>query len=282
MPNKANIDVSYFPGCSMGASGNESNASLLSFCKNIGFNLIELKDWSCCGSSSAHSVDAELAFNLATRNLAIAPSTRPLLIACPNCLLRLRQAYIKLKNDKEYLEKYEKKWGKRFEPNLEIWHFFELIDNVDFNLEKFRKLSDLKFVSYYGCMLNRPPDMRYEKNYYGFMERILSTAGGVPVRWSYASRCCGTFLAAVRPEAVTEMVNKIMKGAIDVGAECIVTACMMCHMNLEIRCTIKRPIPIFHLSELLSFMSGSPITHSSMSKHIIDPMPLLRAKGLIR
>ena len=32
----------------------------------------ELEDWTCCGASSAHCTDEELAIDLAARNLAIA------------------------------------------------------------------------------------------------------------------------------------------------------------------------------------------------------------------
>jgi heterodisulfide reductase subunit B len=32
---------------------------------------VELEDWNCCGSSSAHSVDYDLAFDLACRNLSL-------------------------------------------------------------------------------------------------------------------------------------------------------------------------------------------------------------------
>jgi heterodisulfide reductase subunit B len=77
------IDLSYFPGCSLATTAKESNESLMKVCEKLGLNLIELEDWNCCGSSSAHSLDKSMAFSLPARNLSLAPSNRPLLVMCP-------------------------------------------------------------------------------------------------------------------------------------------------------------------------------------------------------
>jgi heterodisulfide reductase subunit B len=142
-------------------------------------------------------------------------------------------------------------------------------------------LKGLKFVSYYGCMLANPPEMRHEKNYHGLMESVLEQLGAESIRWPYHSRCCGTFLSAVRPDVVTPMVNDIVQGAIKAGAECLVTACAMCHMNLEIRCNLKKQIPILHFSEILSLAMGSTQSNSWFNRHLVDPRPLFKARGLL-
>ena len=67
------IDLTYYPGCSLKTTSQENNASLIYLFEHLGYNLIELEDWNCCGSSSAHSIDTELAFDLASRNLSLAP-----------------------------------------------------------------------------------------------------------------------------------------------------------------------------------------------------------------
>ena len=59
------FDLSYYPGCSMATTAQESNLSLLAMFNKIGYNLIELEDWNCCGSTSAHNIDSELALDLA-------------------------------------------------------------------------------------------------------------------------------------------------------------------------------------------------------------------------
>ncbi len=280
-----NSDISYFPGCSLATSAKENNLSLLNFCREIGLNLIELEDWNCCGSSSAHSIRSELAFDLASRNLSLAPIGKPLLAACPSCLLRLRQAHLHLKTDAAARSRYEYLWGRPADLDLEIVHFFEMLDITAlsrFFKDSGNRLKKLKFVPYYGCMLARPPAMNREKNYYGLMEKILSSLGAVPLTWAYSSRCCGTFLSAARPDIVSPIVNNIIRGAAAVGAECIVTACAMCHTNLEIRCDLRQQIPILHFSEILSLAAGAEDYKGWFSRHLVDPMPLLKSKGLVQ
>ena len=114
------------------------------------------------------------------------------------------------------------------------------------------------------------------------MEGILTSLGASPISWNLSSQCCGTFLAVTKPDITTEIVNHIMEEAIDASADCLVTACAMCHLNLEIRCSMKKPIPTMHFSELLSLAFGDNNYGGWFSKHLVDPRPLLKKKVLLR
>lgn len=280
-------DLTYYPGCSLATTAKENNISLIYLFKHLGFNLIELEDWNCCGSSSAHSVDNELAFDLACRNLFLAPAARPLLVACPSCLLRLRHAHHKLTTDAGARAHFERKWGRSYDANLEIVHVFEVLDSLnlmEFSRQHAQRLAGLRFVTYYGCMLARPPALNHEKNYHGLMEKMLDSLGAIPLKWGYSSRCCGTFLTVARPEVVTPMVNEIIQGAVNARADCIVTACAMCHLNLEVRSTLKEPVPVLHFSEILSLalgLGGSDEHKSWFARHLVDPRPLFKTMHLL-
>jgi len=268
----------------LATSARENNLSLIEVCDKFGINLVELEDWNCCGSSSAHSLDSRLALQLASRNLSLAPPDRPLVVACPSCNLRLRLAQLHLKRDENARLEYKSLWGRAFDPDLNIVHFFELFHEtnlLDFSGDDHQGLRGLKFVPYYGCMLTRPPALRHEKNFYGLMEKVLSAVGAAAFRWSHGARCCGTFLSAAKPAIVTNMVNEIVQKAIMAGAECIVTACSMCHLNLEMRCNLEKRIPIFHFSELLSLAMGSTRHKDWFSRHLVDPVPLLKTRGIL-
>ncbi len=277
-------EISYFPGCSLATSARESNQSLLAFFEAHGIKLVELDDWNCCGSSSAHSIAAELTHLLPSRNLALAPPQRPLLAACPNCFLRLKLTHMTLLQNRRAAEKYRRLWGRAFDARLQIVTFFDLLsDMVDRGVFKDnpRRLTGLKFVPYYGCMLARPPSMRNERNFHGLMEKVLVSLGAVPLTWSQGARCCGTFLSVSRPDIAADSVAGIMQAAVDVQAECIVTACAMCHLNLEIRSPLAIKVPILYFSELLSLSAGIGGGKGWFRRHLIDPRPLLQSKGLI-
>lgn len=285
MKNQDATELSYYPGCSLSSTAHENKISLDRLLSHLGFNLIELEGWSCCGSSSAHSINAELAHDLATRNLSLAPPGRPLLVACPSCFLRLRSAHILLKKDEKTQLKYEKRWARPFDSELKIIHYFELLDGKYMHhssKEKAQKLAGLKFVPYYGCMLSHPPAMRRERTYHGLMENILSSYGAIPLSWTHSFRCCGTYLNVARPDVVTPLVSGIIRNAMSAGADCIVTACAMCQMNLEIRCTSKLRLPIMHFSEVLTMGLGLGKGEYSgwFSRHLVNPKRLFKAIGL--
>jgi heterodisulfide reductase subunit B2 len=278
------LKFSFFPGCSLKASGHENTMSLLKFCKKVNIELNELDDWNCCGSSSAHSIDHHIAKHLPMRNISLAPKGVPLLIACPSCLIRMKSTYLNIKKDKILRQEYEEQWDKPFDDDLEIIHFFEIFNRIklnDFIDKPEEKLKKLKVAPYYGCMLSMPPDLRFEKSYYGIMEQTLGQLGADMVPFGYGTQCCGTYLSVAKPQLAENVVNKIVSGAMAAGAECMVTACAMCHLNLEIRCTIKNPIPTLHFSELLSMALGEKDQKKWFPRHIVDPLPVLKKRGLI-
>ncbi|MEW5735608.1 MAG: heterodisulfide reductase-related iron-sulfur binding cluster [Thermodesulfobacteriota bacterium] len=277
-------EISYFPGCTLETTAQENNRSMLVYLHKLGYRLAELPDWNCCGTSSAHSLNAGLAFDLACRNLSLAPKGVPLLAACPNCLLRLSEARLKLAQSPEKRARYEELFQKPFDPDLRIIHVFDLIDRAseeEIAAIVQKPLSNLRFAAYYGCMLNRPVSLARTRKYHGFLERVLEKHGAAPVPWSDGSLCCGTFLTVARPEVVTPMVDHIFTSAAKAGAQCIVTACAMCHMNLEVRVTVKNKIPVLHFSELLAIAAGSAGADRWFSRHLIDPRPLFRSLNLL-
>jgi heterodisulfide reductase subunit B len=284
MESPERLEFSYFPGCSVATTAAESNHSLMQACRILGLQLQELEDWNCCGSSSAYSVDPELGFNLSARILSLAPPDRPLLVMCPRCLHHLRHAHLDMQEDARRRRAQERRWGRPISPNLEIIHFLEAL--VRFGLDRLGKgavrgLNGLKFVPYYGCTLFRPPALHRQKYYQAEVENILTALGGEAVVGAYNQRCCGSFLSAVRPEAVTALVNEIIGSAVSAGADCLVTSCAMCQLNLEVRCSADRKLPIFHFSEILALALGAQDYEGWFGRHLVDPRPLLEDRGLI-
>jgi heterodisulfide reductase subunit B len=277
-------ELSYFPGCSLATSAKEVNLSLMQASKILGLDLIELEDWNCCGSSSAHSLDPELGINLAVRNLSLAPAARPLVVMCPRCLHQLRQAQLEMEQKPALRRALERRWGREIPPALEVVHFLEVLVRRGLShLTKSarRSLNGLRFVPYYGCTLFRPPALRRKKYYQAEMENILIALGGQAITRAYTNRCCGSFLSAARADIVTPLVNEILDSAVIAGAECLVTACAMCQLNLEIRCTWEPKLPVFHFSEILALALGAEDYEDWFARHLVDPRPLLEARGLI-
>jgi heterodisulfide reductase subunit B len=279
MSDVQQIDFSYFPGCSLATTAAESNHSLMQAARILGLNLIEIEDWNCCGSSSAQTMCRKLSLGMAARNLSLAPADRPLVAMCPRCLHYLRSAQTCLQADPDTREDLEAKWGRPISTDVEIIHFMEVLGRYGLDRLKAsacRSLKGLRFVPYYGCTLFRPPRLAKEKYFQGEMENIFTALGAQAVPHALMYRCCGSFLSATDPEIVTPLVEEIIGNAAAARADCLITACAMCQLNLEIRNTSGMKIPIFHFSEILALALGADDYEAWFVRHLVDPRPVIR------
>jgi heterodisulfide reductase subunit B2 len=279
MSDDVQIDLAYFPGCSLATSASESNVSLLQSARILGFNLIELADWNCCGSSSAQIFGQDLSLGLPARNLSLVPEGRPLAVMCPRCLYSLRRTQSYLRKEPATCRAWEEHWGRVINLDIDIMHFLEVL--VRYGLARLRQkarrnLKGLKFFPYYGCTVFRPASMAQEKYYEGELENILVSLGAQPITAAYSYRCCGSFLTATEPDLVNPLVDEIFASAVGAGANCLVTACAMCQLNLEIRGTAKMKIPVFHFSEILALALGAEDYEKWFRRHLVDPRPLVQ------
>ncbi|HUT15372.1 MAG TPA: heterodisulfide reductase-related iron-sulfur binding cluster, partial [Anaerolineae bacterium] len=80
------MKYAYYPGCSLHASAKEYDLSWKAVCERLGIELLEMADWSCCGTVHATSVDRTLSLALAARNLTIAEAMDLEIVApCSGC-----------------------------------------------------------------------------------------------------------------------------------------------------------------------------------------------------
>ena len=104
-----------------------------------------------------------------------------------------------------------------------------------------KPLKGLKVVSYYGCLLIRPPEYtgRWDDpEHPQSMDRVLGLMGAEPVAWSYGVDCCGGSLTLNRSDVAVHLVDKLVRAAREAGAEAMVTACPMCMANVDGRQTV--------------------------------------------
>jgi len=260
----------------------------------LDIHLDELKDWNCCGASSAHVYDHDVSVLLPARNLAIAAERgRQLLIPCAACYGRTKFAQRRLAEDPRLRAEYRKQFASDPPDGLPLVNLVELLSEADvLAMIKSRvrqPLRGLKAVCYYGCLLLRPPRVTGAENYEnpGMMESVFAALGGTPVEWSYKTECCGGGLTLGRVDVVRKLVDILCSHAQEAGAEAIVTACPMCQGNLDMRqkeaaAEFSRDyhLPVFYLSELAALALGYPKSKAWWRKHLVDPRPLLQEKGL--
>ena len=100
------MEFAYYPGCSLESTAREYNESTKETLERLGVYLREIPGWSCCGATSAHSLDQELALALAARNLSLTENMgMDILAPCAACFSVLRKAQKVLKHDRLAREK---------------------------------------------------------------------------------------------------------------------------------------------------------------------------------
>ena len=88
----------YFPGCSAEATAVGLGLSARAIAKPLDMELIELEDWTCCGSTPYGSLNGEEAILVAARNLALAGKTGlDLVTPCSSCYVTLYRANLYLR-----------------------------------------------------------------------------------------------------------------------------------------------------------------------------------------
>lgn len=278
------MKFAYYPGCSLESTACEYNASVLAAFEALGVSLQELEDWNCCGASSAHSMNQDLALALPARNIAIAQkSGLDVVMPCAACFNRHKMADHALKNDPQKRAMLEGTINFKYTGDINVLALLDVIANkIGLNQVKScvkKPLTGLKAVSYYGCLLVRPPEITQfeDPDNPQIMDRILETLGAEPRTWSYATDCCGGGLSLTKPTAAARMVSKLADRAAEAGAQAIVTSCPLCQINLEMRQgKTNAKMPIFFFTELIGLAFGLEKSKGWMSKHLISPIPLLK------
>lgn len=281
------LRFSYYPGCSLKGTAKEFEASALAVCRELGIELTELPDWACCGASSAHNTNRLLSVALPARDLIQARREgMDMVVLCAACYSRLKTAQYEMERNADIRRRIERMVGSAYDGGVRVRHLMEVLKD-DIGPGEIKKrikkdISRLKPVSYYGCLLVRPPEVLNfdDPDHPTIMDKILNAAGLTTQRWSYKTECCGGSLSITRPDVVQSLVNNLLDRASEAGADCLVTACPLCMTNLEMRRGPRRKIPVFYFTEILGMAWGLDETDSWFDKHLVDPRPLLRDLGL--
>ena len=281
-------DFSYFPGCSLHGTSREFDESIRGVMDCLGIGLHELEDWTCCGSTSAHCLDENLAVQMSARNLAIAEkSDRDLLVPCASCYSRFKAAEYEIKEHGKKVDfPYKGDVAIRFA--LDYLSDKAIMEEVKKRMVK--PLDGLKAVCYYGCLPVRPPKLTGIKDYENpmHMDRLVKQRGADVIQGSYKTDCCGASLMVTRMDLFKKLIGKILVHAKETGADCVVVGCSMCQMNLDTRQEAveadlgkKFDLPVLFFSELMGLAMGHKDAGKWFKRHFKDAIPMLSSKGLM-
>ena len=273
----------YYPGCSLEGTALEYNLSTQAAMKTLGAELVELEDWTCCGASAAEATSFLLSMVLAARNLALGERMDidgDFLIPCSACYLNLRRVEEHVRQDADLLAKINdalQDENLQYKGGVRVRHLLDVIA-TDFDPAKIaakvmHKLSGFSVAPYYGCQALRPYCTFDDPEQPRSMEPVIKALGADVHPWTVGSKCCGAALMSTKKDVALELTGAILKEA--KGADCIVTVCPMCQMNLEAyQGEISKArgedlgISILYLPQLMGLAFGLPENELKMDLNI--------------
>lgn len=286
------MQLAYYPGCSLQQSSGLYDVQSRRIFAELGAELVEIDDWNCCGATSAGKVDDFMSTAMPARNIGIAEGAgfSEMVIPCSACYSRTIVAQRRMADDAALKEAINSELAARIDGGLKISSILEaleariaagaLTDRVVHNL------TGLRPVCYYGCMLTRfpyavpvPDDVENPQG----MERILGTLKIKTIDWNYKTACCGASASVNDPETAHNLMARIMKDAVARGANCFVTTCPMCQMNLDAQqdafCRkndIADRLPVFFITEILGAAMDISPEELQTDRHFVDGTTLLK------
>ena len=288
------MKYAYYPGCSLHGTSIEFDMSTKAVASALDIELEEIPGWTCCGATSAHETSGLLALALPARNLLLAQEQNlDVMVCCAACYNRLREANEGIKLGDNHA-KVAEVLGRPYDGGVDTKHFLDIIvneyglDTLGAKVEK--SLDGLKVASYYGCLLVRKPEVVAfdDPEDPTFMDRLATAMGAEAVDWPYKTECCGGSLGLTRTDVVLRLVGDILEMALENGADCIMVACPLCQVNLDLRqAQINRRyktdyhVPILYFTQLLGLALDLPTKELGLEKLTVNPKELLRAKELV-
>lgn len=296
------LKYAYYPGCVAQGACRELYLSTALLTQALDIELIELKKAACCGSGTYKEDSQLLEDTVNARNIALAESLNlPLLTHCSTCQgvighvdERLKEAQ---KNDPAYLEQVngylKKEHCSPYKGTTEVKHLLWALV-ADYGLDKLKekiknKLTGLNCAAFYGCYLLRSQDnLAYDNPFQPeSLENVFRTVGANPIYYKGRTQCCGWPLSSYATEQSFKMAGNHLQEAIEAGADCLVTPCPLCHLNLESRqpeiekvIGKKLKLPVLHLPQLVALYLGISPDKLGLDRHVVSTKSILDKLGL--
>lgn len=287
------MDIAYYPGCSLKQTSGIYDEQSVKVFKTLGINLKEIEDWNCCGATSAGKYDDFLAAAMPARNIGIAEKAgfEEIVIPCSACYSRTLVAQARMNDDAVLKDEINAGLKQKVDGSIKVSSILEvflpLVESGELKKKVTRKLKQLKPVCYYGCMLTRfaypvavPDDVENPQG----MEKVLKALGIKAIDWNCKTDCCGASAAVNDNETSLNLMARIMNDALARGANCFVTTCPMCQLNLDAyqedfcqKHNISERLPVYFITEIVGMAIGMGADELLIDTHITPGTELIEA-----
>jgi succinate dehydrogenase / fumarate reductase cytochrome b subunit len=236
----------------------------------------------------------ELADTLNARTFALAQQTDGELMMniCSTCQGSQSECQERLDANTPYREQINanlKSEGLRYEKGITnknfLWLLVEEIGLDALRERVKRPLTQLRVGPFYGCYIVRPVDRlgideQHPRDRY--LHMLIEALGGAVVDYAGVYKCCGFPIITMNKAASLAQAGRHIGDAIDAEADCLVTPCPLCHLNLDLQqpaaaSVVGRELglPVLHLPQLVGLALGLSPKELGMGKHIVRPTSVI-------
>jgi succinate dehydrogenase / fumarate reductase cytochrome b subunit len=289
------MKVAYWPGCVSRGFTPELHGSMAKVAPLLDIDLVELDRACCTGAGVIAEHNQELADTLNARTFALAqsvPGVDLMMNICSTCQGAQSECQERLDGNSEYRAVINETLGEQgltYEKGITNKHFLWLLVEeigLDVLASKVKKpLTNLKVGPFYGCYIVRPTDRlgidaAHPRDTY--LDQVIQTLGGTVVDYAGSHKCCGFPIITMNKENSLKQAARHLGDALDADADCLVTPCPLCHLNLDLQQPIaervagrKLGMPVLHLPQMVGLALGLDPKELGLNKHVVKPTSVI-------
>jgi succinate dehydrogenase / fumarate reductase cytochrome b subunit len=289
--------VAYWPGCVSRGFTPELHGSVAKVAPLLDIELVELDRACCTGAGVIAEHNQELADTLNARTFAlaqqeIARGADLMMNICSTCQGAQSECQERLDANAEYrgvinetLASENLKYEKGISNKNFLWLLVEEIGLDELRSRVTRPLTDLKVGPFYGCYIVRPTDrlgIDHDNPRDQYLGQVIEALGGTVIDYAGSHKCCGFPIITMNKTASLKQAGRHIGDAIDQDADCLVTPCPLCHLNLDLQQPLaareagrELGLPILHLPQLVGLALGLEPKELGLQRHVVKPTQVL-------
>jgi succinate dehydrogenase / fumarate reductase cytochrome b subunit len=288
------MKVAYWPGCVSRGFTPELHGAMAKVAPLLDIELVELDRGNCCGAGVIAEHNQELADTLNARTFAMAQQTDGELMMniCSTCQGSMTECQERLDASTDYrttINETLQPEGLRYDRGVVnknfLWVLVEEIglDNLKSMVK--RPLVNLRVGPFYGCYIVRPADrldIDSDHPRDTYLQQLIEALGGTVVDYAGAYKCCGFPIITMNKEASLKQAGRHLGDAVDADADCLVTPCPLCHLNLDLQQPLAEGVvgrelgmPVLHLPQLVGLALGLDPKELGMQRHVVKPTSVI-------
>jgi succinate dehydrogenase / fumarate reductase, cytochrome b subunit len=288
--------VAYWPGCVSRGFTPELHGSMAKVAPLLDIELVELDRAACCGAGVIAEHNQELADTLNARTFALAQRVEDaelMMNICSTCQGAQSECQERLDANAEYRAHINENLsaeGLNYEKGLTnknlLWLLVEEIGLDELRSRVRRPLTNLKVGPFYGCYIVRPIDRlgidSAERPRDRYLGMVIEALGGTVIEYAGSHKCCGFPIITMNKDASLKQAGRHLGDAVDADADCLVTPCPLCHLNLDLQQPLAERIvgrelnmPVLHLPQLVGLALGLEPKELGMQRHVVKPASVI-------